>query len=548
MTNEVDFLENRSRAMVSSFLDQTVRELGWSAARVLWAEPDGVAIDPWRIATHSGTTMRFLADQPTSRLARNVLGDDRFLEPVAIDPAQLECCSGFVDELRELEIDQVVVLDVPGVLDFDARFVFVPQPGAIITPESRSSIQSAAHLIPTVLRQEFERGELNRVSLRDPLTGLLNRKGLHSFARSLGESEGLRAVVFVDIDQFKTVNDTYGHGVGDEVLVEAGVRLATQIRPTDLLGRLGGDEFVVVADSVVDEAGAFTMVKRLVAAAAQETIASTGDVISVTVSAGIVFWQHSQDFVDAVHDADTLMYEAKRIGGGIAFMGPNGNVIVADPLGDGISEEVTTGRAPVVVNCVTSVEQGHVWGAHLVLRGELSVMNPPDAVELVLGALVDEGLADIAKLELILELRGRGWSTGNKLQEFLSHLSPRLPSLPYIVADAQSRTADLRNAIVEAVAHDLGLLALAGVGSSGGDIRFIAKHAPQLLVVDRDLVRGSFNTKIRGLGVALVAAMAKVAKSHVVVLDADESLTREELDSWGCDFASQSSPNELGRA
>ncbi|MEA2438940.1 MAG: hypothetical protein QOH76_364 [Thermoleophilaceae bacterium] len=124
------------------------------------------------------------------------------------------------------------------------------------------------------------REELARMSRTDPLTGCLNRRGFEEQAgdaiRAAASADGgMLAVVLVDLDGFKQVNDTGGHAAGDEVLRQTAQRLASAARPGDLIGRLGGDEFAVLLHRV-DEDGALAAAQRLEAALTDVTRASIG--------------------------------------------------------------------------------------------------------------------------------------------------------------------------------------------------------------------------------------------------------------------------------
>ena len=103
----------------------------------------------------------------------------------------------------------------------------------------------------------------------DPLTGLLNRRGLNQLLElTPAVKKTLRAVLFIDLNKFKEVNDLFGHATGDELLIHVASELANQIRPTDALARIGGDEFVIVAAGVASPHAAELFAKRLWSAVA----------------------------------------------------------------------------------------------------------------------------------------------------------------------------------------------------------------------------------------------------------------------------------------
>jgi diguanylate cyclase (GGDEF)-like protein/PAS domain S-box-containing protein len=161
------------------------------------------------------------------------------------------------------------------------------------------------------------RAELERRATIDELTGCLNRPAVLSvleaqLTRSSATGAGT-AVVFLDLDGFKEVNDTFGHHVGDQLLAGTAGRLRGAMRPEDVVGRLGGDEFIVVLPDVSDDREAMAIAHRL-----QDTLAQPVDVvggvpIQIRSSIGVA-WSTEMDADTLIAAADRAMYEAKRAG------------------------------------------------------------------------------------------------------------------------------------------------------------------------------------------------------------------------------------------
>ncbi len=181
---------------------------------------------------------------------------------------------------------------------------------------------AAAYLINAqarvALRESSERAQQN--SLHDPLTGLPNRtllvQRLDHAVQRCRRSKKLLAILFADLDMFKAVNDTYGHHVGDELLVAVGERLTSLLRPGDTMARLAGDEFVILCEDLDDAAQVEALAARIDDALA-ETFVLSSAVVRVTASVGIAFAGEGHDIPRQVlQDADTAMYQAKRQGGG----------------------------------------------------------------------------------------------------------------------------------------------------------------------------------------------------------------------------------------
>jgi diguanylate cyclase (GGDEF)-like protein/PAS domain S-box-containing protein len=163
-------------------------------------------------------------------------------------------------------------------------------------------------------RRALER-ELASRALRDPLTGVPNRTLLFDRLRQrLGSREpGEVALVFADLDGFKAINDSLGHGAGDVVLREVARRLGAQLRPVDTLARVGGDEFVVLCGSPISHAAADAFVRRL-RRGAEAPLEVAGRPVPVRLSLGLVHVDgagiHDPD--ELLRRADAAMYADKR--------------------------------------------------------------------------------------------------------------------------------------------------------------------------------------------------------------------------------------------
>jgi two-component system, chemotaxis family, sensor kinase Cph1 len=170
----------------------------------------------------------------------------------------------------------------------------------------------AADVSSALVRREESR--LATLAMLDPLTGLANRRALTEHLER--STEAAIALLFLDLDGFKSINDTHGHEAGDEVLIETARRLLEHTRLEDRVVRLGGDEFVVVCQRIAPpEAEALA---RRIAAAASQPIG--GDGYQVTASVGIVTASAGADASVLLEQADAAMYRAKQSGGNtVAF-------------------------------------------------------------------------------------------------------------------------------------------------------------------------------------------------------------------------------------
>jgi len=176
----------------------------------------------------------------------------------------------------------------------------------------------AVALLEDVTAMKRAEGELRRRALYDPLTGLANRHLLADHLdlalEQLERTPGTVAVLYVDLDRFKEVNDNLGHEVGDDVLREVGLRLSRCVRAPDTAARLGGDEFVVVCPGITEDVDAAGIAERLERALARPHVIA-GKAIDVTASIGVTTTHDSRVEADELlHQADLAMYEAKSTG------------------------------------------------------------------------------------------------------------------------------------------------------------------------------------------------------------------------------------------
>ena len=168
-------------------------------------------------------------------------------------------------------------------------------------------------------RKKYET-EMERLANQDSLTGLRNRSWLLNHVPTLLDAaarEGGLALLFVDLDEFKQVNDTHGHAVGDGLLVAAARRLGALMRPGDEIVRFGGDEFVVLMRPARDEFQVAAVAERIVAAFARPFALGEGLQASVGASIGIaMFPRDGADAGTLIRHADIAMYAAKHEGKG----------------------------------------------------------------------------------------------------------------------------------------------------------------------------------------------------------------------------------------
>jgi diguanylate cyclase (GGDEF)-like protein len=222
-----------------------------------------------------------------------------------------------------------VVYDLATALSRAATIVTDPKRDAapVIdrTDEIGTLMASFAKMMATIEQQAQEINQfpqkldlLTRQAFQDPLTALPNRalfmdRLAHALARTERRAQHV-AVLFLDIDRFKVINDSLGHGVGDQVLGELSRRLAECVRPEDTIARLGGDEFAVLLEDLDDAAGATAVAER-VAKALEAPFLLEGREVVVTMSVGVALnTRRPVSPEELLRDADLAMYRAKGKG------------------------------------------------------------------------------------------------------------------------------------------------------------------------------------------------------------------------------------------
>lgn len=212
----------------------------------------------------------------------------------------------------------------------------------------------------------------------DPLTGLANRRLLFErltrCTSTTARRHRKRAVLFVDLDDFKTLNDTLGHQVGDMMLQEVGRRLVNCIRETDIVGRMGGDEFVVILEDLSDvsehaASQAKGVAEKILAAIALPYLLDGHDCHSASSIGITVFGDHKKDINEVVKQADIAMYQAKEAGRNtVRFFAPELQATVNDraTAEDEIRHAIQKGQ--FLLYYQPQVDSGKLIGAEALLR------------------------------------------------------------------------------------------------------------------------------------------------------------------------------------
>jgi diguanylate cyclase (GGDEF)-like protein len=184
---------------------------------------------------------------------------------------------------------------------------------SMVLTSTDNVLHIALRMATLALADERARAGLREAAERDALTGLLNRAGLSRRASELTD-QGVSTVglVYLDLDDFKPVNDEHGHAVGDAVLVEVGQRIREAVRDHDLVCRVGGDEFAVLCAGRTDQATLTEIADRARHAIARHIVVD-GATVAVGASIGLALGAPAE-LAGLLARADGALYQAKRAG------------------------------------------------------------------------------------------------------------------------------------------------------------------------------------------------------------------------------------------
>ena len=183
-----------------------------------------------------------------------------------------------------------------------------------ITPGGTSELRYLAAVINQYVALQSQRQkELRSIAEMDALTQIPNRRALEDFMNRTFQRKGMHgALIILDVDDFKRINDNYGHDLGDVALQNLVAQIHECIRSDDFLARFGGDEFVIWMDGItVGDVGA---IKEKIEEINHRMILVANMTMQISVSAGVTFCQAGDAYKDALRRADTALYEMKRSG------------------------------------------------------------------------------------------------------------------------------------------------------------------------------------------------------------------------------------------
>jgi diguanylate cyclase (GGDEF)-like protein len=428
---------------------------------------------------------------------------------------------------------------------------------------------AAAYLVNAQSREDARKtsDSFQHSASHDPLTGLPNRalllQRIQHAAQRGRRSRTHAAVLFVDVDRFKRVNDTYGHQVGDELLVAIGQRLSALVRPGDTLARFSGDEFVFLCEDMENAADGEVLAARIDAAFGEPFVLSGLD-LALTASVGLAFAGAGEEVSTLlVANADIAMYQAKRRGGArhqVIDLREASETVSRNSLESGLRAAFADHDLSVAYQPIVHVADGVIGGVEALLRWENSKRGTVGALAMV-EAAEESGL--IGRIgEWVLEQACRDhelWAAAypDLPLDLAVNVSARQLSSAFVatVSNVLSRTGTDPGALILEVTENilindsdvtiatltalkkLGVrLALDDFGTGFSSLSYLRRLPIDIVKIDQAFiadVRPPFNATIT----AAVTNLAHVLGLAVTAEGVETGDQRDAVQAIGCEFA-----------
>ena len=403
-------------------------------------------------------------------------------------------------------------------------------------------------------------------SLHDALTGLPNRTLFQQRLRDeieRAETDGSSlAVMIMDLDHFKEINDTLGHHYGDLLLQEIGPRLSGVLRPDDLMARLGGDEFGVVLPELANDQVAIRVAERLMEEMEQPVVVE-GVALDVSASIGIAtFPLHSDDVETLLRRADVAMYAAKESGGGYEVYSPAldkhspSRLTLIGQVRPAIdNEEFVLHYQPKA-----RLSDGRIAGVEALIRWQhpdRGMVPPDEFIPLVERTVLLRPLTQYVLNETLRQWHA--WSRAGMQLEVAVNLSPRSlldPQLPDLVGQLLERwevpprflTLELTESFVMADSgRSLGVLAglsevgvllsIDDFGTGYSSLSYLKRLPIGEIKIDRSFVMNMHENTNDAMIVRATTDLGRNLGLRVVAEGVETRVAWDQLAEWNCDIA-----------
>jgi len=474
-------------------------------------------------------------------------------------------------ELVEAAMDASIGDHTPFTLD---HRVLLPD-GRIRWMRGQGFIERSGARKPVIVRgtaqditdQRMAEEALVHQALHDHLTGLPNRALLvdrltQALAR-LSRERSTLALIFLDIDRFKVINDSLGHRAGDQLLLAMAKRIKALIRPGDTLARFGGDEFVIVCEGLVGQLEAVGVADRVREAMTQPLQSSEGDLV-ITVSAGISLTTSGLTSPESLlRDAEAAMYNAKERGRARAeVFAPSMRRSAIGRLNTEIAlrKSIGSGDFRIYYQPIVHLEDGHFMGTEALVRWDhptLGIIGPDQFIPVAeeTGLIVPLGgwvLAEACRQAKRFQERDKSWSALT-MSVNLSGCQITQPGLVELVASALADSGldpfHLHLEITESVLMEdaaaaieiLGMLKEIGVrlsiddfGTGYSSLSYLRRFPVDVLKIDRSFVSGLGQDPEDSAIVAAVISLAGAMQLDTIAEGVETAVQQAALLELGC--------------
>jgi len=404
--------------------------------------------------------------------------------------------------------------------------------------------------------------ELSHKAMHDALTGLPNRTvfldRLKNALLRAKRHHTLLGVMFLDLDSFKPINDTYGHAAGDRVLVELARRLEGGLRGSDTAARFGGDEFMILCEDVAEQQDVVNIAERILNTI-EEPFVVDDEHLEVQASMGIAIADGQSDTAESlIRNADAAMYDAKQAGTAYEVYddGIRTRVHERAEMQRQLERAVDDGSFRLIYQPQVDLRSGEIVGLEALLRWDHPTRGLMEPVEF-LWLAEETGLASAIDDWVLAEAcrHAASWveagPSPKPLRVCVNLCSPRRPesglveTVSRLIAETgiepSSLCLEVTEAVVlrdaEAVISTLRALKELGVtigmdefGSSQSSLGALKRFPLDILKVDRSFVAGLDEEGSEGEDAAIVSAVVNMAHALGLVTVADGVETREQLE------------------
>jgi diguanylate cyclase (GGDEF)-like protein len=422
------------------------------------------------------------------------------------------------------------------------------------TSDDRRALTALAHSADVVFAARESIGGLTIRANTDPLTGLPNYGAFQDALANINDhrdySEAL-AVLFIDLDDFKRMNDRYGHQTGDEILSELGRRLSAVTRPYDVVARVGGDEFVVILTRLSSLAEAKTLAERLLEVSG-EPLTVAGAVINPILSIGLAYSAHREtDVNQLLRDADRSMLaikKSRRKGGPAHESSINISGHRSSQMNDIVARAIDEDLLELAFQPIVSLVTGQIWAFEALLRytdPELGPLSPPSLVEKAkslgrLDALTRQvavkamaAAADFRLIEPKIVCMTINVEAGQilpqRMGDFVADLAEQYPGLSLCLELNERSVARVSTAVRAQADHlrDIGIMiALDDYGSQDSSVDALVRMPMDILKIDKSLVDDLDDVRQREVLTALQGFGDNLEYSMIVEGVENEAMAR----------------------